>query len=99
MWFYLFMQFPRIDEIEDLHHDKCVEDEGEMPGICPCCLEDSLIVVAATDSVESSTSNCPSHYSIVPFIFRVVIEYSAVQRICILRDKRISVKDEDQHNQ
>jgi hypothetical protein len=27
------MQFSGIDEIEDLHHDKGIEDESEMPGI------------------------------------------------------------------
>ncbi len=38
------MQFTAVHEIEHLHHDEGVEDEGEMPGVYVELLENWVVV-------------------------------------------------------
>ena len=38
------MNFAGVDEIEDLHHDKGVKNEGEVPGVVVCGLQNGLVV-------------------------------------------------------
>lgn len=41
---YLIFDFPAVEEIEYLHHDEGVEDEGEMSGVDFCLLIDWVII-------------------------------------------------------
>ncbi len=44
---YLIFDFPAVEEIEYLHHDEGVEDEGEMSGVDFCLLIDCMIIFVA----------------------------------------------------
>ena len=39
------MDFSWIEEVKDLHHDECVEDECEMPRNYISSLFDNLIII------------------------------------------------------
>ena len=44
---YLFVYFPGVKEVKDLHHHEGVEDEGELPRNNVSFLENLLIVVVS----------------------------------------------------
>lgn len=39
------MYLARIEEVKDLHHDKCIEDESKMSRDNICSLFDALIII------------------------------------------------------
>lgn len=55
----LIMNLARVDEVEDLHHDKRIEDKGEVPGIVVCRLQNCLIVRVSIDKYVSPRSRHP----------------------------------------
>lgn len=48
---YLFMEFSAIEEVEDLHHDECIENKSEMSRINMEFLEDWHVVMFSIDVV------------------------------------------------
>lgn len=61
------MKFFGIDEVEDLEHDKCVEDKGEMPGDDHGLFINSLIIPATINKFHSATSDSTAYNTVVPF--------------------------------
>ena len=64
---YLIFDFPAVEEIEYLHHDEGVEDEGEMSGVDFCLLIDCMIIFVAWDCVITAAADSASLHSVVPF--------------------------------
>jgi len=60
------VNFAAVDEIEDLEHDKGVEDEGEVPRVNVSIVKDVSIVIFTSNRGESSTTHLPSDYLIFP---------------------------------
>jgi hypothetical protein len=51
---YLLMKFTAVEEVEDLHHDKGVEDKGEVPRVEVEFILDGLIVNIPVNEVETT---------------------------------------------
>ena len=51
---YFIIDFAAVDKIEELHHDKGIEDEGEMSGVDAIFFEGSLVVRLPSDGDNSS---------------------------------------------
>ena len=92
------MQLTGIEEVESLHHDEHVEDEGEVPGGDACEIVDVLVVDIAIDLVGTAAPDGASDHTVVPLVFGVVGKGAAVERVDILRDDVLTRKDEDHHD-
>lgn len=93
------MDLSGVDEVEDLEHDKGVEDKGIMPRVVFGSLECSLIIRVAIDPVESSTADCASNNSLIPLERRVShINWVLIKRILVLWDEKFSEEDDDGHD-
>jgi hypothetical protein len=75
----LLMQFSGVDEVEDLHHHKSVEDESEMTGIGPSFQKYSFVIAVASYSIEAAAADSSPDHSIGPLILRMGAEDSAVK--------------------
>lgn len=94
------MQFPAVQKVEDLHHNKGVENEGKMPRIDLKLFVYRLVVVVPVDKSHSSTSNSTSYNSIIPFILGMASKGSSVQLVIILGNELLPCKYQNQqHNQ
>lgn len=92
---YLFVQFPGIHEVEDLHEDESVEDEGVVPGVDHSLIEHSHIIVLALDREEAATANSASHHSVEPLVCWVAGEDSGVVGIDVLGDELLAPEDQN----
>ena len=61
------MKFFGIDEVEDLKHDKCVEDKGEMSGDDHGLFVNMLIIPSSINKFHSATSDSTAYNTVVPF--------------------------------
>lgn len=93
-----FMQFSSVDEVEDLHHHKSIEDEGEMARICSEFQKDRFIVSSTRDGKETATPDSASHHSVRPLVLRMGGKDSAVEGIHILRNEGFATEDKDHHH-
>ena len=93
------MDLSGVDEVEDLQHDKGVEDEGVMPRVILGRQEGSLVILVAVDPVEPSTADCSSNVSLIPLVLRVIlVNLSLVERILILWNEHLSEEDHADHD-
>jgi len=92
------MEFSSVDEIEYLHHHKCIEDEGKMPWILSSGFKDFLIILISGNLIETPASNKSSDDSIMPLVFRMSSKNRIIISIYILRNYLFSGKDESHHN-
>lgn len=51
---YFFVQLATVEEVENLHHHECIENECEMPGINVELVMDISIIILPVYIVESS---------------------------------------------
>ena len=89
------MEFSRVDKIENLHHDKCIEDESKVSGVNFGCIKDLTIVFITRNSIESATSNISSNDSIEPLVLRMACKSRRIIRIRILRNEILTLKYQD----
>lgn len=95
---YLFVELPRVDEVEDRHEDEGVEDEGVVPGVDLILIEHSHVVVLSLDREEAATADSASHHSVEPLASRVVGENGGVVGIDVLGDELLATEDESDHD-
>ena len=72
------MEFSTIDKVKNLKEDEGVEDKGEMSGVSSSVFKDSFVIWITISEERSSTSNCSSDNSIVPFVFRMTCKNSRI---------------------
>lgn len=72
------MYFPGIDEIKHLHHHKGIEDEGKMARVHLGLLKYREVIVITFNSIESTTADSPSNYSVSPFKPRIEDVFSLI---------------------
>lgn len=60
------MKFSGVEEVEDLHHNKGVEDKCEMPRVDAVVLQDCLILFVSVEGIKSPAANSASHHAIMP---------------------------------
>lgn len=58
------MQFSAVKEVEHLHHDECIEDEGKVSGIHVVFLVNWEIVTSSINVIESATADCSTDNTI-----------------------------------
>jgi transcription termination factor Rho len=77
------VKFFGIDEVEDLEHDKCVEDKGEMSGDDHGLFVNSLIIPSSINKFHSATSDSTAYNTIVPSSGKVLtggVDANALER-------------------
>lgn len=92
---YLIVDFAAVDEIEDLHHDEGIEDEGEVSGVDSESIEGSFVVSISRNSHDPATADSTSYLAVVPFPLRVGGEVLSVKAVDFLRDEGLPCEDED----
>ena len=93
------MEFPGVEEIEDLQPDEGVEDDGEVPGIVSGGLEGGFVVFISIDVEEPSAADITSYGSISPFVLRVCdIDRIGVVGIHVLWDELLTHEDENKED-
>lgn len=70
------MKLSGIDEVKNLHHHKDVEDKSKMTRTDFGGIMDHFVIIRATDSVISATSNSPTNHAIQPLILRMPEKHS-----------------------
>ena len=63
------MELTTVEEVEDLHHHKSIEDERKMPGVNMQFFMNLAIVIPSIDPVKSPRSDSPTDFSVMVFIF------------------------------
>lgn len=89
------MKFPTIKEIEDLHHDKGIENKGKVPGIDPKLLINGHIIGTAINKIEPTTSNRPPNNPILPLILRMFFKMCIIIIAHIFGYKHITHKNQN----
>lgn len=85
------MDFASVEEIEYLHHDKSVENEGEMTRIYFCFIVNIRIVMISID-LEHPTRNCMA----ICCVFVALQEsWSLIKFIFVLHQNILTQKYED----
>ena len=92
------MEFAGVEEIEDLHHDEGVEDEGEVTRVDPVLVEDGEVVVRARRVIEATRADSTANYSVVPFLARVIGKDARVVRVRVFGDPVLSGKDQEEND-
>ena len=93
------MDLAGINEIKNLHPDKCIKDEREMTRVILCFLKNCYVVFITIWSIESSTANSAANYSIMPFVVRVQYIFCfIIERIFGFRDELWSMEDKNAHD-
>jgi hypothetical protein len=87
-----------VDEVENLHHDKGIVDECEVPRIDPIGVESSLIVRLASDGDHSARANSAPNHSIVPFVLRVRSKIGLIVTSFSFRNEMLSPEDQYQQH-
>lgn len=87
------MQLTGIEEIDGLHHDEGIEDEGEVSGGNIVCGENIIVVSVSVGFEQSAASDGSSNDTIVPFVFRIVGENTAIKGVLEFRDEVLASKD------
>ena len=88
------MDLASIHEIEDLHHHKGIEDEGEMSRIDLCFFKGSGIIIASCYGVKPSTTHSTAYFSVVPLVLWIGHELGlGVETVGFLRNEGFSHKD------
>ena len=88
------MDFACVDEIENLHEYKDVENEGEMARIIASCVKGCEIIVRSIDIVKSAAADSASYYTVVPFVLWMVLIYElVVEGVHLFRNKPFSIKN------
>jgi hypothetical protein len=64
------MKFFRVDKVEDLHHDKSVENESVVPGKDSEILVTLFIINRTIDKLHPSTSDVSTNNPIFPLTLR-----------------------------
>ena len=91
---YLIVDFAGVYEVEDLHHDEGIEDEGSMSWINSSILEDIFVVYFASDGEKHATS---SHA--IFCVFPVSLEaWNWVKSVWVFGDDGWSAEDEDEQD-
>jgi len=91
--------FTSIEELEDLNHDKSIEDESKMPWIQLIISSEDIEVIDSTCRCEeSTTSNSPSNDTIMPFSCRISSKDSRIIGIFILRDEILSTESKSNND-
>lgn len=75
---YLLVDLSRIDKVEYLHPDECIEDESKMSRIVLCFIECCGVIWLSVWSVESATANITPYDPVQPFVLRVGHVYSVI---------------------
>ena len=84
---YLLVKFTAVEEVEDLHHDKGVEDKGEVPRVEVEFILDGLIVNIAVNEVETTWPDCPIlDDSLVELVLRMICKDFLVDGAQVFRD-------------
>ena len=84
------MQFSGVEEVEHLHHDKGVENEGEVPASYSTLIQDILVVMISIGKEQSTASDSSSNDTVVPLRFRTVGEDIAIKGILVFRDDELT---------
>lgn len=93
------MELPAVEEVENLHHHKRVEDEGEVPRVDAEFFEYYLVVFLAVQVVESTAAHCaPLHDTVFVFIIKFAKELIAVITTWVLGDEAIGQEHQHKHN-
>ena len=80
------MEFTTVEEIEDLHHHKSIEDERKMPGVNMQFFMNLAIVISSIDPVKSPRSDCPTNFSVMVLKLWMTPEESIIVSPWILRN-------------
>lgn len=83
------MEFPAVDEVENLHHDECIEDKSKVPRIDAEFFIDGIVIFIPVDVVESARSYGASYYSIAILVFGVIFEECLVVGSRVLGHKLV----------
>ena len=67
------MEFASVEEVEDLHHHKHVEDNGEVTRVVVSFLEGRSVVLLAVDEVEPTTADVAADNAVLPLELGVLI--------------------------
>lgn len=73
---YLLVELPSIEEVEHLHEDESVEDEGVVSRVDQSGIVDLHIVVFSLDGEETTTPNSAPHNSVQPLVSWIAGENS-----------------------
>ncbi len=92
------MEFLAVDEVEDLHHDECVEHEGKVSGKDSVLQEDILIVLISTHIFESTTPHSASHNSILPLVLGMGSENGCVVGIHVFGNNLLTCEHQNHHH-
>lgn len=97
------MDFPRVDEVEDLEHDECVEDEGEVPRVVLGLVKGCDVIGSSRNSVKPSAADgpCPLVEAVeCPFVLLLIsCVCSRVQRVFVFGDVTVAEENEGDHHQ
>ena len=58
------MQFPAVDEVENLHHHESIKDEREVPRVNMMFIKESRVVRTTIDVIEPTRSHSASNNTI-----------------------------------
>ena len=92
------MDLSAINEVENLHHHKGIEDKSKMPRIYPSIVVDSLIVLASSNGNKTTAPNVASDFPIFPLPLRMASKCRLIESISIFWDKEFSSEDQCNHD-
>jgi hypothetical protein len=96
-YMYLVVEFPWVDEIEQLHHHESVKDECEVSRVGVVLLEAIVVVVATSYKVKPSTADCSTNDTIVVLGGEIATDDS-VKRVRTLGYPQLTAEYESYHN-
>lgn len=89
---YLFVQLSAVQEIENLHHHECVENESKVPRVNVMLIKNRGIIGFAINKIESTRAYCSCNDAILDFILvlGMPLKQSVVIFARVLGDKLVS---------
>lgn len=88
------MKLSGVDEVEDLHHYKSIEDESIVSRVFSSSFKYSLEIFISINMIEAPTA----HEFSIPFVLGVPSKNTSITSIHIFRNKTFSCKDKNHHH-
>lgn len=93
------MQFPCVEEVEHLHHDKSIKNDGKVPGVVFGGCKGVFVIFVAVEVVKSATADSPAQKSISPAVLRVTqVGFGRVNAVRVFRNESFAHEDQNHHN-
>lgn len=70
------MQLSGINKVEDLHHNKYIEDKGEVSRVDESWCVGCVVLITSVNVKEPTTANSPTDHSIQPLILWMAGKFS-----------------------